>query len=519
VAADIRPSPPVDVAARLRRTAATAPDRTAVIWSGGSRTYGELHARADAACAALLSLGVQPGSRVALVIGTSPTFIEAAAGVLRAGATIVPLLPGLAPDELRHALADSGATVAVVGPERLEPLVALRPQLPDLQHLIAADVGDVPAPDGATRWDELLEGAGDPPRVERGPDDLAALVYTSGTTGRPRGAMLTRGNLAANQDQSLAGRFEVGPDDVVLLVLPLAHIYSLNVGMGASITAGATMLLVERFDPAATLRTVIDRGVTVILGAPPMYVAWLADEGLADADLTKVRLAVSGAAPLPAPVLERFREVTGITIEEGYGLTEAAPSVSSNAMGAEARPGSVGLPLPGIELRLVGSDGEDAVRGDPGEVWVRGPNVFQGYWNDPEATATALSPDGWLRTGDVATQDEDGYLYLVDRKRDLIIVNGFNVYPREVERVLQDDEAVAEAAVIGAPHPLTGETVVAFVVPRPDHELDADRLQARCRENLARYKCPTRLEVVEELPYTATGKVRRRELRDDDPGA
>jgi long-chain acyl-CoA synthetase len=218
-------------------------------------------------------------------------------------------------------------------------------------------------------------------------------------------------------------------------------------------------------------------------------------------------------------VLERFRDATGITIEEGYGLTEASPSVASNSMGPQARPGSVGLALPGIELRLVDREGEDVVRGDPGEVWVRGPNVFQGYWNDPEATAASLSPDGWLRTGDVGTQDEDGYLYLVDRKRDLIIVNGFNVYPREVERVLQDDPSVAEAAVVGAPHPLTGETVVAFVVTRPGHGFDEAGLQARCRENLARYKCPTRIEATEALPYTATGKVRRRELRDDDPGA
>jgi len=518
VAVDTTPSPPVDVAARLRHTATEAPDRIAVVWSGGRRTYRELHERADAACAALVALGVEPGSRVALVLGTTPTFVEAVAGVFRAGATVVPLLPGLAPDELRHALADSGATVAVVGPERLEPLIALRAELPDLVHLIAADLGERPTPDGAALWDELLDGAGEPPRVERRPEDLAALVYTSGTTGRPRGAMLTRGNLAANQDQSLAGRFEVGPDDVVLLVLPLAHIYSLNVGMGACITAGATMVLVERFDPTVTLRTVVDQGVTVILGAPPMYVAWLADPQLPATDLGKVRLAVSGAAPLPAAVLERFRDATGITIEEGYGLTEASPSVASNSMGPEARPGSVGLPLPGIELRLADPGGEDVERGDPGEVWVRGPNVFQGYWNDPDATAAALSPDGWLRTGDVGTEDDDGYLYLVDRKRDLIIVNGFNVYPREVERVLQDDPAVAEVSVVGAPHPLTGETVVAFVVPRPGHAFDEAGLQARCRENLARYKCPTRIETADALPYTATGKVRRRELREDDPG-
>jgi long-chain acyl-CoA synthetase len=500
----------VDVAARLRHTATEHPDRPALIWEGGQRSYGELHRRVEAGTAALQELGVGPGERVALVLGTTPAFVEVAGSVLRAGAALVPLLPGLAPDELRHALRDSGATVAVVGPERGADVAGLRPELPDLRHLVAAGV----TIDGAPDWDELVDRGGPATRVERRPEDLAALVYTSGTTGRPRGAMLTRGNLAANQDQSLAGRFEVGADDVVLLVLPLAHIYSLNVGLGACITAGATMVLVERFDPQQVLDTIARDRVSVVLGAPPMYVAWLEGGLLDDADLGSVRLAVSGAAPLPVQVFERFREATGVAIEEGYGLTEAGPSVTANSMGPAPRPGSVGLPLPGIELRLVDDDGHDVVRGDPGEVWVRGPNVFQGYWNDPEGTAAVLAPGGWLRTGDVGTRDEDGYLYLVDRKRDLIIVNGFNVYPREVERVLHEHPSVGQAAVVGQPHPLTGETVVAHVVPRAGATIDPAELVAACRENLARYKCPTSIEVLDDLPYTATGKVRRRVLRE-----
>ena len=505
---------PVDVAMRLRHAAADRPDHPALIWSGGSRTYADLHERTDAATAALQGLGVAAGDRVALVLGTTPTFVEAAAAVLRAGATMVPLLPGLAPDELRYALVDSGARVAVIGPERAAEVVPLRDQLPDIEHLITVEPVD-----GSLVWEELLGAAGPATLVERSSDDLAALVYTSGTTGRPRGAMLTRANLAANQDQSLAGRFEVDADDIVLLVLPLAHIYSLNVGLGASITAGATMVLVERFDPLEALRTIQTDRVTVLLGAPPMYVAWLESGALPDADLSSLRLAVSGAAPLPVQVYERFAAATGISIEEGYGLTEASPSVTANSMGPAPRPGSVGLPLPGIQLRLVDDDGHDVVRGDPGEVWVRGPNVFRGYWNDADATERALTSDGWLRTGDVGTQDEDGYLYLVDRKRDLIIVNGFNVYPREVERVLLEDDTVGQAAVIGTPHPLSGEAIVAFVVPRAGATVDRDALMARCRERIARYKCPSRIEVTDHLPHTATGKLRRRELREDDPGA
>jgi long-chain acyl-CoA synthetase len=506
---EVAPPDPVDVAARLRRTAADRPDHPAVVFDGGTWTYGELHERADAATTVLQELGVAPGDRVALVLGTTPAFVVTACAVLRAGAALVPLLPGLAPDELRHALADSAAKVAVVGPERAADVAALRGQLPDLEHLLVSGA----TVEGAESLDDRVAAAGVPAPVERDPDQLAALVYTSGTTGRPRGAMLTRRNLAANQDQSLAGRFEVGADDVVLLVLPLAHIYSLNVGLGACITAGATMVLVERFDPATTLAAIEEHRVTVLLGAPPMYVAWLEGGFLDGHRLPSLRLAVSGAAPLPVPVLLRFAEATGVIIEEGYGLTEASPSVTSNSMGDSARPGSVGLPLPDVELRLVGEDGEDVELGDPGEVWVRGPNVFQGYFNDAEATAAALTPDGWLRTGDVGTQDADGYLYLVDRKRDLIIVNGFNVYPREVERVLLEDDALAQAAAVGAPHPLTGETVVAYVVPRAGAAVDTAALTDRCRRKLARYKCPTRIEVVDDLPQTATGKVRRGDLR------
>ncbi|MFA9432679.1 AMP-binding protein [Egicoccus sp. AB-alg2] len=500
--------PPVDVAARLRMTATQRPDHPALVWDGGRLTYGELHARVDAGTAALQALGVAPGDRVALVAGTTPAFVEVAAAVLRAGAILVPLLPGLAPDELRHALADSGASVAVVGPERVADVAALAADLDGLQVIPAAGAHL----EGHDDWDALVSRDGRPRVADRRPDDLAAIVYTSGTTGRPRGAMLSRGNLAANQDQSLAGRFEVGPDDVVLLVLPLAHIYSFNVGLGAAMSVGATLVLVERFDPDVTLRAMVDHDVTVVLGAPGMYVAWLRGGHLDDVRLPALRLAVSGAAPLPPAALEGFAALTGVTIEEGYGLTEASPSVTSNAMGDAPRAGSVGLPLPGVEVRLVDDTGHDVAEGDPGEVWVRGPNVFQGYWSDPDATAEVLTTDGWLRTGDVATRDQDGYLYLVDRKRDLIIVNGFNVYPREVERVLLEDDEVLDAAVVGAEHPLTGETVVAYVVPRRG-QVDSDHLGDLCRANLARYKCPTRFEVVEALPATATGKVRRRELR------
>ena len=497
-----------DVAARLRATAREVPDRVALAWQDQVVTYRELDARVDAAAAGLQHLGVRPGDRVALLLGNVPAFVEAHFGALRAGATVVPLTLGLAADEVAHALADSGASVLVMAAVVADELVDVAIEL-DVTVLVA---GAEEAPPGASRWRDLLDAAHPLAPVERHDDDLGALVYTSGTTGRPKGAMLTRGNLTANQDQSLAGRFRVTGDDVVLLVLPLSHIYALNVGLGVCVRVGAAMVLQERFDPTGSLDVIDRRGVTIVLGAPPMYVAWSQTPGIEDHDLSSLRLCVSGAAPLAEATIDRFRELTGLTIEEGYGLTEAGPSVTSNSMAPEPRPGTVGMPLPDVELRLVAPDGTDADGGDPGEVWVRGPNVFAGYWNDPDATAATLTDDGWLRTGDVGVRDADGYLRLVDRGNDTIIVSGFNVYPREVERVLLRHEAVADCAVVGVPHPYTGEAVRAWVVP--DGEVTEDELAVYCRSMLARYKCPETVTLVDELPQTVSGKVRRVVLRD-----
>lgn len=503
----------VDVTDRLRAWAADRPDHPALVAADRTLTYGELDARVDGGAAALQERGIAPGDRVAVIEGTRVAFVEAVLAIQRAGAVVVPLLPVLAPGEIEDVLAHSGARCAVVGLERATAVDALVARVPDLADVIVTGSAAGILPD-RDRWDDLVTAGRAPTPVERPGDGLAALVYTSGTTGRPRGVMLTRENLTANQDQSLAGRFEVEPDDVVLVTLPLAHIYALNVGLGATLTVGATAVLVERFDPSEAVGTITSTGVTVILGAPTMYLAWLVSGALDAAPFARVRLAVSGAAPLPVPTIERFREVTGVTIEEGYGLTEASPSVSSTAMVPTPVPGSVGLPLPDVELRLVDGDGRTVAPGDLGEVQIRGPNVFAGYWDDPEATAAAFTDDGFLRTRDVGVRDRDGLLRLVDRVDDLIVVHGFNVYPGEVERVLRADPAVAAAGVVGAAHPLTGETVVASVVPRAGHEVDVDRLQADCRTHLARYKCPTRIDVVAELPTTSTGKLRRTELRD-----
>jgi long-chain acyl-CoA synthetase len=350
-------------------------------------------------------------------------------------------------------------------------------------------------------------------------------LFTSGTAGAPRAAILTHGSLLANLEQvQQHPGLGLRADDVALGVLPCFHIFGLNVALGLPLFAGASVALVEHFHSVETLQRVRTDGVTTIAAVPAIYDAWLAlDERDAPSDaFASVRLAVSGAAALPAATAHAMRERFGVVVHEGYGLTEASPVVSTSAVGAAARVGSIGPALRGVDVRLVDLDGSDVLLGDPGEIWVRGANVFAGYWADADATERVLTPDGWLRTGDIAVASDDGWLTLVDRAKDLIIVSGFNVFPAEVEEVLVAHPDVAEAAVIGEPHPRTGETVVAFVVAAPGRTIDRKDLLRLAQTRLARYKLPTRVEVVDTVPRTFGGKVVRRMLaarRNDDPDA
>jgi long-chain acyl-CoA synthetase len=503
----------VNLAERLAACADRQPDAVAVRFQGDELSYGRLAERVARAAGALLALGLAPagvatpGDRVALLIGNTPDYIEAFHAIAHAGLVVVPLNTGFTPDEVAHILGDSGARAIVVAEALVPVLDGLRQVLPDLAHVLV--VGGA----GARSWRASVDAA-DPAGIAQVADDaLAILQYTSGTTGRPKGAMLTHGNLLANQEQMAGTRLGVTADDVVLCVLPLFHIYALNVAMAFPLAQGATILLIERFDPLSTLHDIVDGGVTVIIGAPPMYVAWVNTPGSAELDLSHVRYAVSGAAALPAPVLARFTEELGVPLWEGYGLTETSPLLTTAAMGESPRPGSVGKPVPGVEIRLVGERGEPVRRGDPGEVVVRGPNVFAGYWGQPEATAAVLDGEGWFRTGDVGYAEE-GNLYLVDRKTDLIIVSGFNVYPREVEEVLFRHPKVIEAAVIGVPHPYTGESVKAVLVLGEGEQATAQEISDFCARSLARFKCPEVVEFVPALPHLPSGKVLRRELRD-----
>jgi long-chain acyl-CoA synthetase len=471
-------------------------------------SYGELADRVDRLRGGLARLGITDGDRVAIICGNGHPFVIAYLAVLGMGAVAVPLNPSSPAPELEHQLAAVDPVGVIVDRSaaatwRNADLGAL----PTVRHVVTVD-GD--PGDGTIPIDELLT-AEPMPAVDLAPDHLAVLLFTSGTAGAPRAAMLTHGNLLANIDQARSVPDRAVPGDVVYGVIPPYHIFGLNVVVGLSLAAGATVVLVQRFDPATALESIRSRGVTVIPGAPSMWVAFAYfEEAPADAFAT-VRLALSGAAKLPVSVGELLRERFGLVVHEGYGLTEASPIVTSS-VGLAPRYGSIGRVLSGMEVRIVDDDGGDALVGDAGEIWVRGPNVFAGYLDDPAATELVLTSDGWLRTGDIAVCDDEGRLYIVDRAKDLVIVSGFNVFPAEVEEVLATHPDVADAGVIGVPHPHTGEAVKAFVVLEPGATIDEDALIDYAHDHLARYKCPTKILFVGDLPRSATGKLLRREL-------
>jgi long-chain acyl-CoA synthetase len=474
-----------------------APDAPALVGGRGSTTFGQLAAAASAMAGVLADHGVEPGDRVVVASCNDEAFVTAYLGILHAGAIAVPLNPSAPPSELEREVNGVAARLA----------------------LAAGAAGPMLSAAGATMVPiefDRLDGGTPSPAVPRDDGDVAVLLFTSGTAGAPKAAMLSHGNLAANIAQVLNHPgLRLRADDRALGVLPFHHVFGLNVALGVALAAGGTVVLAERFDAAASARLSHDERVTVLAGVPTMYAAWLElDENDAPPDtFASVRLAVSGAAPLAPHVGHGFHERFGVVVHQGYGLTEAAPIVTTTALhDREPRPDSIGPVLPGVEVRLVDADGSDVLSGDPGELWVKGPNVFPGYWHDQEATARVLTADGWLRTGDVGVID-DGDLRLVDRAKDLIIVSGFNVYPVEVEDVLRAAPEVHDAAVVGEPHPRTGEAVVAFVTAEPGGTIDVPALGAACAHALARYKCPSRIEIVDDLPRTLAGKLVRRELR------
>jgi long-chain acyl-CoA synthetase len=349
--------------------------------------------------------------------------------------------------------------------------------------------------------------------VQRDDDDVAVILHTSGTTGKPKGAMLTHANLTRNADVGVRTLIETGPDDVVMGCLPLFHVFGLTCGLNGAVLAGAMLTLIPRFDPRKALEVIERDGVTVFEGVPTMYSALLSVASEASPEATRsLRTCVSGGAALPVQVLTDFEKAFGCTVLEGYGLSESSPSAAFNHPHRPRKAGSIGTPIEGVELRVVDLDGVEVPQGDAGEIQIRGHNVMKGYWNLPDATAATITPDGWLNTGDVGRIDEDGYFYIVDRTKDLIIRGGYNVYPREIEEVLYEHPAVGEAAVIGIPHDSLGEEVGAAVALKKGASVTADELREYVKARVAAYKYPRLVWLVDALPKGPTGKLLKREI-------
>ncbi len=467
--------------------------------------YGELRERVREARQQLRRAGVSEGDNVAIACGNTVAFVVCYLAVLGVGGVAVPVNPAAPQRELAREVSVVRAQLLLVPAGEVSSLVE-----EGGGGAQVVEVSEEGPPRGA-------RGGEEPGLVDRRDDDLAALMFTAGTAGAPKAARLTHGNMLSNLEQiQRHPALRVDADDVVLGALPLFHIFGLGVVLGSALNAGASLVLMERYSPAEAIDLIEANGVTVLPGVPPMFDSLRREASSRPDSLSSVRRAVCGAAPLLPEAQAEFSERFGIPLWQGYGLTEASPLVTSSLVGGKPKPGSIGKPVEGVEVRLVDTDGRDSLVGDPGEIWVRGPNVFDGYWEDDTATKEVLTADGWLRTGDVAVADEEGDLWLVDRRKDLVIVSGFNVFPAEVEDVLLTHPDITDAAVVGVPDESTGEAVKAFVVSRQDPSRpplrEADVIHY-CAGHLARYKCPRQVAFVDALARGATGKLLRQQLR------
>jgi long-chain acyl-CoA synthetase len=494
--------------ALLRAQASRMPDQPFVRWRGRTVSYAEFDVRTDALAAGLAELGVQPGDVVSVMLPNRLELIEAWWAILKAGAVFGPVNPALTAPEAAYVLGHSHAKAIVTDSRGVDTLAAERdaPELQRLRHMISADG------DGELTLDSLAARGGPVPRGRPRPGDLAEVLYTSGTTGKPKGAMLTHGNILANAAMG-AELLPLVAGERVGMILPLFHVNAQVVTCIIPMMIGCEVVMWERFS-ASTFWQAVAEFEPVAISAVPTILAAVLHTADAPAGRTSLRYVNCGAAPLSRELLEAFENRFDIRILEGYGLTESTCISSVNPYYGVRKPGSIGLPVRGQQMKIVAPDGSAAEDGELGEIVVKGPNVMAGYLHNPEATAEAIR-DGWLHTGDVGYADSDGYFFIVDRSKDMIIRGGENIYPREIEEVLYTHAGVLECAVIGIPDEVRGEEVLAVVAPRPGAELDGDELRAFAAERLAAFKVPRRVEVRAALPKNATGKILKQPLREE----
>jgi long-chain acyl-CoA synthetase len=488
-----------NLAQHLVDTAAAHGGRPALRMDDAVLTYDQFRNAAAGVAAGLRDRGVQPGDRVGLVLPNVVSFPVVFYGALMAGAAVVPMNPLLKAREVEYYLRDSGARLVVA----LDSVAAATIEAAGTVGVEAVSVG--PVDPGAA----LGAPTADVEVTDRADEDDAVILYTSGTTGQPKGAQLTHANLRGNARTTQETLLEGTPEDVIMGCLPLFHVFGLTCSLDAGVLAGSCLTLLPRFDGARALEIVERDRVTVFEGVPTMFAAMLHQPDASRYDVSSLRLCVSGGSAMPVEVMRGFEEAFGCIVLEGYGLSETSPVASFNHPHAERKPGTIGTPIRGVEMRLVDDDGRDVPEGEVGEIAIRGENVMRGYWQRPEETAKAI-PDGWFRTGDLARRDADGYYAIVDRKKEMIIRGGYNVYPREIEEALYEHPAVAEAACVGVAHPDLGEEVAAAVALKPGASAEVGELQAWVKERVAAYKYPRHLWLVDALPKGPTGKILRR---------
>ena len=490
-----------NLATLLTESAEKFPERVAIRLDETEINYAALDQVSKLVAGLLQSKGVEAGDRVGIMLPNVPHFPMVYYGILRMGARVVPMNVLLTAREIKHYLGNSGAKLVVAWED-------FAPAAIEAAEEVGAEVISI----NPTNVADLIQGIEPYEGVaEVEPDDTAVILYTSGTTGQPKGAELTHSNIRSNIE-SIGDLFTPTEEDVFFGGLPLFHVFGQTVAMNASIKTGAELTLLPRFDPAKALEIIQRDKVTIFQGVPTMYAAMLQVPNRADYDISSLRLCVSGGAALPVEIIRAFEAEINTPILEGYGLSETSPVACFGRVDMERKAGTIGTPIRDVELRLVDEEGNVLGVGDVGELQIKGPNVMKGYWQMPEATEKAIDADGWFASGDMATVDEDGYYSIVDRKKEMILRGGYNVYPREVEEVLYEHPAVAEAAVMGVPHDELGEEIVAIIAFKEGESATEDELRDHAKEGVAAYKYPRHILIVDELPKGPTGKILKREI-------